>query len=288
LGRLAARIAGVPAIIHTPHGLHFLGQRNPFKRQVFLRLEQVASRWGNHIVATSPSEQEALLRWKIAPAAQIVQIGNGIDSDALPANTDAAALRAAQGIPNDGPLIGTMARITAQKNPQLFLHAAAQVAAQIPAARFVWIGDGDMAEQARGLAGSLGIAERVTFLGYREQGAALLPMLDQFWLTSRFEGLPYALLEAMALGLPVVATDVVGNRDLVAAGRTGLLTPPDNPDALAQAAAYLIQHPVEAAALGRRGRTEVLAHHTARQMVERVTQLYLAALPPAGHAPILA
>lgn len=273
VGRLAARIAGVPAV-HTPHGLHFLGQRSPLGRRFYLQLERAAARWCRRLIATSPGEQRELLRWRIAPAAQIVQIANGVRPPPPLTPDERAALRTQRSIPAGAPLVATLARVTAQKNPQLFVRAAALVAKRLPEAHFMWIGTGELLDEARAQAQELGLAARCHFLGHVEDGAALLPMCDAFWLTSRFEGLPYALLEALACGLPAVATDVVGNRDALDDGRCGVLVPPDQAAELAEATAHLLTHPAEAAALGLSGRARVLAHYTQQQMIERTAQLY--------------
>lgn len=285
VGRLAARIARVPAV-HTPHGLHFLGQQSPLKRHFYLQLERVAARWCRRIIATSPGEQHELVRWHIAPTAQIVQIVNGVSPAPALTPAERAALRRAHAIPAAAPLVATLARVTEQKNPQLFLHAAALVARQLPEARFMWIGTGELFDQARALAQDLGIAGRCHFLGHVEAGASLLGMCDVFWLTSRFEGMPYALLEALACGLPTVATAVVGNRDVLDDGRCGLLVPRDDPAALAHATLRLLENRDEATALGRRGHERVLAHYTQRRMVERTGLLY-EEITGSGNRPLL-
>ncbi|MBC8075832.1 MAG: glycosyltransferase, partial [Chloroflexales bacterium] len=147
-------------------------------------------------------------------------------------------------------------------------------ARQLPEAHFMWIGTGELLDEARALAQRLQIAARCHFLGHVEAGAALLGMCDVFWLTSRFEGMPYALLEALACGLPAVATAVVGNRDVLDDGRCGVLVPPDDPAALAQATVRLLEDRDEATALGWRGYERVLAHYTQRGMIERTGLLY--------------
>jgi glycosyltransferase involved in cell wall biosynthesis len=273
VGRLAARIAGIPAV-HTPHGLHFLGQRSPLKRRFYLQLERVAASWCSRIIATSPGEERELLRWRIAAAAQIVQIANGVSLAPAMTQAERDALRAEHSIPASAPLVATLARVTEQKNPQLFLRAAALVARELPEAHFLWVGTGELLDEARTFAQELGLGATMHFVGHIESGAALLPICDAFWLTSRFEGMPYALLEALACGLPAIATDVVGNRDALDDGRCGLLVPPDDPVALAQSTLRILADSAEARGLGARGRERVLAHFTQHRMLERTGQLY--------------
>lgn len=274
LGRLAARLERVPSIIHTPHGLHFLGQRHPLKRRFYLQLERTAARWCDCIIALSPGERNALIEHKIAPAARIVQIANGVDPDVLVHGGDVQALRAAHGIPPNAPLVGTLARVTAQKNPELFVRAAAAVAARFPDAHFVWIGGGELLGAAQQQAADLGIAAHCHFLGHQEQGTTLLAMCDLFWLTSNYEGLPYALLEALALALPTIATDVVGNRDVVDHDVNGLLVPPNDATGLTDATIGLLKDRERATALGRAGRAHVIERYSIERMVADTQQLY--------------
>lgn len=274
LGRLAARRCGVPAVVHTPNGLYFLGQANPTKRRFYLLLERFAARWSDVVIATSASERDELLRWRIASPERIVLIENGVEPDRLPANLDRQALRAAYGIAPDTLLVGTLARATEQKNPLLFVRSAALLAARFPHVSFMWIGDGDLLDAARQEANALGISERCRFLGHKDDGSTLLSMFDLFWLPSQYEGLPLALLEAMALSIPVVATDVVGNRDVVVHEQSGLLVPSANAVALADATARLIIQPDHAAALGHGARARLLERFTVQQMVARTAQVY--------------
>jgi glycosyltransferase involved in cell wall biosynthesis len=274
LGRLAARRCGVPAIVHTPNGLYFLGQANPTKRRFYLALERLAARWSDVVIATSASERDELLRWRVAPPDRIVLIENGVEANRLPADVDREAQRATYGIAPDTLLVGTLARATEQKNPLLFVRAAALLAARFPHVLFMWIGDGDLLDAARQEANVLGISERCRFLGHRDDGSSLLAMFDLFWLPSQYEGLPLALLEAMALSIPVIATDVVGNRDVVISEQSGLLVPPDNATALAEATTRLLTQPGYAAALGRGARARLLERFTVQQMVARTAHVY--------------
>ncbi|MBC8160532.1 MAG: glycosyltransferase [Roseiflexaceae bacterium] len=258
LGRVAARAAGVPSV-YTPHSLHFLGIQNPAKRVFFLLLEQLAARLGDRIIAVSPGEHALMLAHHIARPEQISCIENGIVAPQLPASYDRVAMRAALGQSSDAALIGTVARCAAQKNPRLFVEAAAALLRDLPTARFVWCGGGELQAQAEQWAAARGIGHAVRFLGHREDVAALMGALDLFWLTSNYEGLPTAPIEAMLLGVPVIATDVVGTRDLLKSG-AGLLVPPGDAQALARTSFMLVQ---------RRDRREALARAARRIAAER-------------------
>jgi glycosyltransferase involved in cell wall biosynthesis len=274
LGRLAARISGASAaVIYSPHGLSFLGNQSPAKRRLYLALERIAGRLCDRIIAVSASEHQIIAQAGLISPDRIVQIENGIPPIVLPAGFDRSAMRRTLGQPADAPLIGTVARLSTQKNPGLFLKAAAQVLRDQPAARFVWCGAGELLETASACARDLGIAAACCFLGHRNDAHQVLAALDYFWLTSDYEGLPLAPLEAMALRVPIIATDVVGTRDLLASG-AGLLVPRGDATALATATIRLARAPERAAALGLAGYAYYLANGTAERMIGALGQLY--------------
>ena len=257
LGRLAARFCGV-ASVYTPHSLYFLGVHQPLKRRAFLLLEQGAGRIGDRIIAVSAGERALIIEHRIAAPEHVLCIENGIFAPQLPAGYNRAAVRVALGQTSSAPLIGTVARCVAQKNPRLFIEAVALVLCDQPDARFVWCGDGDLREQAEQWASERGVAHAVRFLGHREDVAAVLGALDLFWLTSDYEGLPTAPIEAMLLGVPVIATDVVGTRDLLR-GTAGLLVPPGDSESLARISLMLLARP------DRRNALVQAAHKIARE-----------------------
>jgi len=226
IGGALARTAAVGrplACVYTPHGL--AAGRWPSA------VERVLGRRTDRLVAVSPSERDEVLRRRLVPADRVVVIPNGIDVDPPPP----ADLRALAGIPDDGPLVATMGRLARQKAPEVFVAACAAVAAARPDARFVHIGDGPLADEVAAAVAAAGIGDRYHRLPVVPDAARYLPTLAAFVLTSRFEGGPYAPLEAMRAGVPVVVTDVVGARDCVDDGRTGLVVAPDDPAATAAA-----------------------------------------------------
>ena len=274
LGRVAARIAGGnAAVVYSPHGLSFLGTQSAAKRRLYLALERIAGRLCDRIIAVSAGERQLIAQHGLIAPDRIVQIENGIPPITLPAAFDRAAMRRALGQPSNAPLIGTVARLSAQKNPRLFLEAAAQFLRDQPAARFVWCGGGELHEAASAYARELGIADACGFLGHRDDAQQVLAALDYFWLTSDYEGLPLAPLEAMALRVPILATDVVGTRDLLANG-AGLLVPRGDAAALATATIRLTRAPERAAALGLAGYAYFRANGTAERMIGALEQLY--------------
>ena len=281
LGRLAARAAGVAPVVYSPHGLFFLGDHSPPKRFFYLALERMAGRLCDRIIAVSPSERDTVIASGIAPERKVVCIEQGVEAAAQPL-FDREAARSALALPADTFVVGTVARVTPQKNPFLFVDAAAQALASAPQMYFLWCGDGELRAAAESRAQTHGIAERCRFLGHREDAQMVLASFDLFWLTSNYEGMPLALLEAMARAVPAVATDVGGTCDVVIPDTTGLLVPPRDPAALARATVTLAHDPARARAMGQAGRARVQEHYALDRMLDAIASLYSTLLTP-GH-----
>lgn len=273
LGRLAATIVGGAAVVYTPNGLAFLGNHSRAQRLLYLALERIAGHWCDCVVAVSAGERDLIIQSRMAPPDRVVCIENGVAPISLPADYDRPALRRALGQPSAAPLIGTVARLAPQKNPHLFLDAAARVLRARPDARFVWCGGGELADAAQRYAIELGIGEACRFLGHRDDAQQILATLDTFWLTSEYEGLPIVALEALALRVPIVATDVIGTRDLLR-GTAGLLVPAGDADALAAATLALARLPERHDQLARAGYARFAEHGTAERMIGEIEQLY--------------
>jgi glycosyltransferase involved in cell wall biosynthesis len=161
-----------------------------------------------------------------------------------------------------------------QKGYSFFLQAVAQIMQVIPQARFLIVGDGVLRTALEQQAQQLSIADRVLFLGVRSDMPALFNAMDILAFSSLWEGLPVALLEGMAAGLPAVATRVGGIPSVVQDGQTGLLVSPADSKELADAIINLLQHPQLARTMGAAGRQRVRAHFSEQMMVDQITDLY--------------
>ena len=221
-GALAARLAGVPAVVHSEHGRTF-----PEKWHRAL-LQRWLLRGTACAFAVSRELAEAMVTQIGVPPASFRVIYNGVDTAKF-----AAAARGARAH-RDQILIGSVGRLAAVKNHRLLLQAVARLPPDLPW-RLVLIGDGPERDNLQETARQLGIGARVSLLGHRDDIAALLGELDIFVLPSVSEGMSNTLLEAMAAGVAVVASDVGGNREIIEAGRCGLLFAPGDPLAAAQA-----------------------------------------------------
>ncbi len=242
LGRLAAHGAGVPRLVHTYHGFPFHEFQAPPRRQAYVRIERGLGRITDLALCVGTGVAvEAVRRRLIAPE-RIRTIGVVADGPARShgAPSGRAEARAALGLPADATVVGAVGRLTYQKAPGDFL--AALRALDRPGVTGVWVGDGELAGQVAAQARETpGI--RMVLAGQRGNVPDLLPAFDVFLLSSRYEGLPTVVVEAMICGIPVVATAVNAVGDVVVPGETGLLVPPGRPELMADAVRFLLDSP---------------------------------------------
>ena len=266
LGRVAARMARVPLVVYTAHGFYFHEDMRTPVRRIMRSIERFGASLSDLIFVQSGEDLEEAVESRIAPVEKLVHIGNGVDPTLFgrEVNTHAAAaLREEFGI-EGGPVIGFTGRIVREKGAVEFVRAAGMISRDIPAARFIMIGaplesdrDGCQAEIEM-LVQSEGLSGRLVMTGYRKDVPALLSLLDIFAMPSYREGMPRSLLEAMATGLPVAATDIRGCREEVVDGETGLLVPPRDHYALGEALLRILSDGEMAARMGRAGRQRVI------------------------------
>ena len=208
------------------------------------------------------------------PHDRVRVIYNAVDVDRFADRHDSAAKRRDLGIPPDAWVIGLVANLRPQKNHELLLHAFARLLSKEPVARLVLAGDGNLRGALEALAHQLGVQEQVHFLGARSDIPELFATFDVYCLPSHYEGMPLTLFEAMAAGKPVVATDVVGIGEVVTHSKTGLLVPPDDPDALVQALMRVRQDPHLCRNLAEAGRAYAFMHARLKVMVNQYAALY--------------
>lgn len=252
LGIPAARRLGLPAVAT----LHTLDEPPPHSRlALHFRLMAWALRRARRVIAVSEITRSHYLKRAHLRPERVVTIYNGIDPTAFQAGPEArAAVRAEFGLDLEAPVLVTVAVQREPKGIQYMLAALPQVAAAFPAVRYLLVGDGPHRPALEEQAARLGLSDRVVFAGARDDVARLLAAADLFVLPSLTEALPTVLAEAMAAGLPIVATTVGGIPEMVRHGEAALLVPPQDPAALATAVSRLLDNPRQAAAMGRSGR----------------------------------
>lgn len=276
VGRIAARLAGSRIVLFTVHGCVL---NEPMSRPAFLlswMTEWFAGLLSTRIIAVSEHDRDSLIRFRATTARKISVIRNGIEMDgATPQGPDArCVIREAMGFPRNALVIGTTANFYRTKALDVLIRAAALVAHSHAQAHFALVGDGMERPSLELLIEKLGLRRNVILLGQHPHARDLLPAFDLFVLPSRKEGMPLALLEAMAAGLPVVATNVGGMPEVVTHGKTGLIVPPEDPDSLAEAILSIASEPALRKRYGEAGRTHVNRHFSLDTMFDQTMELY--------------
>ncbi|MGF1461132.1 MAG: glycosyltransferase family 4 protein [Leptolyngbyaceae cyanobacterium] len=286
LGRLAAKLAGVPRIVYTVHGFPFHDQLPPAKYWLYFSIEKVCARFTDFFLTQSHEDWVNSSRMELCPAHKVRHLNNGIDSQRFSRQrlnpVRQKQLRQSLNIsPEDGPIIGTIGRLTREKGFAYLVEAITQLMPRFPNLRLLIVG-GELKTDPEPFqaeliqrAIDLGVRDRITFTGFRDDIPELLGLMDIFTLPTYFgEGLPRSILEAMAMGLPVVTTDIRGCREAVKPGLNGLIVPPRDSKQLANALATLLADPALRQQLGAASRARVEAEFDERLVFQRLADTY--------------
>jgi len=268
----AAALAGVPARIGSRRGL------NTDRTRGLVTLQRFAYKCATKVVANSRASADQL-RLEHVPERRIAVVPNGVDVGPFPPRTARAVLRK----------VAAVANLRLLKGHDVLIDAAVEILERFPDARFEIVGEGPERQALAARAAAHGVAHAVDFVGHRDDVSARLADADIFVHPSRHESFPNAVLEAMAAGLPIVASGVGGIVDLLEDGRTGWLVPPGEDEALASRVMHLMANPDEAARFGAAARETVLAGFSFDRMVAGFDDIYLSELVrqgavPAGHS----
>jgi glycosyltransferase involved in cell wall biosynthesis len=279
LGRLAALLARVPVRVHVFHGHVFHGYFSPRKTRMFLEIERALARVTTRIITLGETQRREILNYGIGTPEKVVSIPLGLDLEPLLDGGTPGALRAELGVlasPAQAPLIGIIGRLAPIKRHDVFLRAARRVIDAVPETHFVVIGDGETRPQVEALARELGLQAHVHLLGWRDHAATLAAFadLDVVALTSDNEGLPTALIEAMAAGKPVVATNVGGVGGLVQDGVTGLLADAGDDRGVAADLVRLLRDPAERRRMGEAGREAAYPRYDVSTLLAKMSGFY--------------
>lgn len=282
VGRVAAWMAGVPVIIHTFHGHVFYGYFGRPLTAIFMFLERMTARMSDTVITLTDSLRRELADvYHIARKSRITVLPLGLDLDGF-AQTPrkGGAFRQAWNIPADAALFGIVGRLASVKNHALFLDAALLVRAQLPGARFVIVGDGETRAEIEARVDALGLSDAVTLTGWQRDLAPIYSDLDVLVISSINEGTPVSVIEALAAGCPVVSTYVGGLPDLLDHGDLGVLVPPGDAEALAQAIVDTYRNPPD----GRRAQELMLDRYGIARLVRDLDSLYRGLLAKKGRA----
>jgi glycosyltransferase involved in cell wall biosynthesis len=289
IGQLAARLAGVPVVVNTLHGFYFHDHMPALWRRFYVATEKIAARCSHGILSQSGEDIETAIREGICRADEIRPLGNGIDVRRFDRRNFTAeqleAKRREVGLPAGAPVVGFVGRLVAEKGILDLLAAAKIILPRRPETKFLIVGpvDRDKADALTpDIAREYGVAEACVFTGLREDTPELYALMDVFALPSYREGFPRSPMEASAAGVPSVVTNVRGCREAVRQGENGLLVPPAEPQALADAILQLLDQPDAARAMGGAGRRMALERFDEELVFERVKAEYARLLAAKG------
>ncbi len=274
LGRWAAKMAGVPIIVHTPHGHVFFGHFGPLASRFFLMVERLMAFITDRMVALTEGEKNDYIAFSICDPDKIVTIHSGVEIDRyMTAEVDIEDKKKSLGLNPKGLVVGTVGWLLPIKGPMHLLNAMARVWQSHPETSLVFVGKGDLEKELREEALRMQASGRVSFLGWRDDIPEIMQILDIFVLPSLNEGMGRVLVEAMAAGKPVVASRVGGIPDLVKHGQNGLLVEPGDITGLSLAIRKLLIDKKMQDEMGMKGRT-MAQNFGVEKMVEKIDALY--------------
>ncbi|MEZ4729004.1 MAG: glycosyltransferase [Caldilineaceae bacterium] len=268
LARLLGQYFHLP-VVYTEHNLQ--ERYHPWTRQA----NRLTYRWNSHVVAVSGEVMASIARHGLAHRTQVTMLLNGVPVEQVRAEAqNLDELRAQLNLHANLRIVGTVAVFRSQKRLTDWVAMAAQVAAQRDDVIFLLVGDGPEMPTVRAQVAALGIADKICLVGFREDGRRLLGLMDIYVMSSEHEGLPIALLEAMALGKPVVATSVGGIPEVLTHGEEGYCTDVGDIDHLAGHVIELLDRPALRQQMGQRGAAKIAAHYHIKQRVRAIETLY--------------
>jgi glycosyltransferase involved in cell wall biosynthesis len=271
--RIVARVAGAPAIVYTPQTVNI---RRARWHGLYALTERALALVTDVIISVNDLDRGRLIGWGI-PSQKVVTIPNGIDVRKFEGPIDAAGLRTTLGLDPGRPVVMQVGRLSPQKDPLAFVDGASQVVRVFPEAQFALLGDGPLRDAVAEEIRRYGLEHHVRMLGWHENAFRAIAAADVVTLTSRWEGAPYALLEAMAWSRPVVATAVNGCPEIVVDSRTGFLTPPGDTAEWARRVAALLSDPAKARTMGQNGRVRIQEEFDLPKTIASVEKVYSSA-----------
>jgi glycosyltransferase involved in cell wall biosynthesis len=272
VGRMIAKVLNIPVVytVHLPSYYYVTG----LKQRLYQLIERLLNKgFTDRIIYVSHSAYDEAIRDRIASKQQSLVIENGIDLRAYTKPVDCAAVRKALNVPVEVAVFCFVGRFTEQKGIDVLLHAVTEIQNQHTVFRVWLVGDGPLRAELEEWVAKENLSSIVQFLGYRSDIPAILQASDVFVLPSRYEAMPISLLEAMAAGLPCVVTNVGDNAKVVEDGITGIVVPPENPEALATALRKMLAEPEMRRAMGEAARKKA-QQYSVERMAARIAEVY--------------
>lgn len=282
LGRIAAKCAGVPIIVHTIHGWSFHQHMSPLQRRFFVVLEKQVARLSNAMVVVSQRDIEKGVGQGIGCPRDYTLIRSGIELDRFGhPRVPPDQVRSELGIPAKALVVGSVTRLSLQKAPLDMAEAFAHIHRLNPEIWFLIVGDGPLRGELEQRIQKLGLGDRTVLTGLRRDVPELMATMDVFVLTSLWEGLPRVLPQAMATGLPIVCTRAEGSVEAVSEDENGFLVEPGEPKVMAAKIELLLKNAALRKRMGSEGRRRV-SEFSAAKMVDEIDHLYQSLLSKAG------
>jgi len=276
VGRLAARLAGVPVVVHTVHGFSFHDEEPPWRQRLFRIAERLASHWCDCMIFISQPLVDWALQEKIGDPEKAVKIYSGIELDRFKpvAGEEAKRLRKKWRLGEQDAVVGIVSKLWDGKGHDTLIRAFREIRNRKEGARLVIVGDGYLLKRLRDLVDKYALKDAVVFTGFQEDVAQVLGTFDVAVLPSLFEGMGRVLLEAMAMEKPVVASRVGGIPDLVEHGVNGYLVSPGDAKELEHYVLAILGDPPLGRRMGREGRQRISSRFSADTMVDSIDRVY--------------
>ena len=274
LARMAAIGSGVP-VLYSPHCFAFHAGASPWTNLITASLENFASHFTTRIITVAEGERELARKYHVGRDDQFAVIHTGIEPTPYRQPVNKSRLKESLGIPVSSPVIGSVGRLSEQKSPVDFVRFAETVHRSRPDAHFVWVGDGPLEEEVRTLSTSLCLDSVIHWLGHRNDVPQLLQIFDCFVLPSRWEGFPLVILEAMASGVPVIATNIPGTSEAIQHEVNGLLAPVGDYQTMARFVLDLLADSVKSDLFSAASYARIETEFTRDRMLSMIRDLYL-------------
>lgn len=279
LGRIAARLAGVPVVIHTFDGHVFDGYFPKFKTMFILTIERILARFTDRIIAISNVQKQELLRFlhlKNPDKIRVVHIG--LDFNEFKPPVDGGAFKKELGLTNDDLLVGYVGRLAPIKRIDRLVSACVKVAERVKNVNFAIVGDGELRTEAEEMVHMMHLEKKFFFLGVRQDMEKIYPGVDILAMSSDNEGTPAVLIESLSYGTPVVSTNVGGVPDIVRNGESGLLTKANGASELADTIVHMLMDADLRKRMGRKGMEDVKRKFSLENLLGNLEKLYLSEL----------
>lgn len=287
IGRLAAKLAGTPVIVHTVHGFAFHPYERFWRRKIFILLERLAAKWCDIMIAISDALIDWAVKEKIAPRAKMIKIYSGIEIEKFSLKNDmtgsgSKAKRTELGIKDNDLVVAEVAKLWRGKGQDVLINAVPRILKEVPNLKVIFVGEGQTEAELRNLSRKLNIEDKIIFTGFRTDIAEITFIFDVACLPSLWEGMGRSVLEALACGKPVVASRVGGIADLIHNGITGFLVPAQDTIALASAIIKLLKDEGLRIRMGQEAKRSIDAKFSAQKMAEDIEAVYSGLLRKKG------